>query len=77
MGDDDHRRISEHTEAAPLDPVALTLALWLGLVVSVAAVDRLSKAAIAQAALQAEQGTPSAAPSLTAPHSMRFFAYGA
>jgi hypothetical protein len=33
----------EETQAAPLDPIALTLALWLGLVVGVTALIRLSE----------------------------------
>ena len=79
MGDDNHRRASDQTEAAPLDPVALTLAIWLGLVVSVTALGRLGQAAMAQAAAQSQlqQSTPRGAASLTTTRPMRFFAYGA
>ena len=44
-------RTGNEDEAAPLDPVALTLAVWLGLIACVTGVIRLSDNAAAQAAL--------------------------
>jgi len=38
------------SETAPLDPIALTLALWLGLMVAVTGLIRLSENAAANAA---------------------------
>ena len=38
-------------EAEPMDPIALTLAVWLGLIVSVTGLVRLSENAAANAAL--------------------------
>ena len=46
---------------AGIDPVALTLALWLGLVVGVAGVSRMSQEAASQAALDEAAGKPSPA----------------
>ena len=45
-------------ETQPIDPIALTLAVWLGLVVSVTGLMRLSENAANQAAL-AEMSMPS------------------
>jgi len=42
-------------ETAPLDPIALTLALWLGLVVGVTGLIRLSETAAANAARMQDQ----------------------
>ena len=42
-----------------VDPVALTLALWLGLVVGVAGVPRISEQAAARAARDEAAGRPS------------------
>ncbi len=41
-----------------LDPIALTLALWLGLVAGVSGLDRLRKEASAQAALRPPAAIP-------------------
>lgn len=49
-------RNQEKSEANGLDPIALTIALWLGLVVSVAAIGRMSQQAIAQANLDEARG---------------------
>ena len=48
----------QERELAPLDPVALTLALWLGLLATVAGLTRLSDAAAAQAMLDQTAGWP-------------------
>jgi len=48
------RRAAE-SETAPLDPIALTLALWLGLVVGVTGLMRLSDNAAANAARTQDQ----------------------
>ena len=52
------RKREEREEAAPLDPVALTLAIWLGCVVGVSGLVRLSEEASAQAALDEASGRP-------------------
>lgn len=46
-------------EAGGVDPVALTLVLWLGLVVGAAGLTRLSQQASAQEALDEAAGKPS------------------
>lgn len=48
------RQRQPETEAAPLDPVALSLALWLGLMVGALGLQHMSE----QAALQAAQQQP-------------------
>jgi hypothetical protein len=60
-------------ETAPLDPIALTLALWLGLVVGVTGLIRLSEAAAANAARMQNQ-QPRAAVTMLRP--MAFAPYG-
>ncbi len=40
-----HDRRQADAETAPLDPIVLTVALWLGLMVTVAGFGRLSEAA--------------------------------
>jgi hypothetical protein len=45
------------SEAAPLDPIALTLALWLGMIVGVTGLIRLSESAAANAARAQDQRT--------------------
>lgn len=45
-------------QPASLDPIALTLALWLGVVAGVSGLDRLRKEAAAQAALRPPAATP-------------------
>jgi hypothetical protein len=47
--DHNHKKPAE-TETVPLDPIALSLALWLGLVVGVTGLMRLSETAAANAA---------------------------
>lgn len=62
---------------AGFDPIALTLAIWLGLVACVVGVARLSEAAASQAALaqSAAQSDVQAGPG-TAPMSGRMMAFG-
>jgi len=71
--DEKSRRHAE-TEAAPLDPIALTLALWLGLVVGVTGLIRLSESAAANAARTQEHQIRPAAMSVLRP--MAFSPYG-
>ncbi|HYZ61645.1 MAG TPA: hypothetical protein VE650_04265 [Acetobacteraceae bacterium] len=52
---DRKRGSGSENEAAPLDPVALTLALWLGIVVAVTGLIRLSETAAANAARAAQE----------------------
>jgi hypothetical protein len=47
---------SSHAEAKPLNPAALSLALWLGLMVCALGVQRMAEQAADQ---QAQQGTAS------------------
>ena len=49
---------SKQPGTGTVDPVALTLALWLGLVVGVAGIDRVSQEAASQAALDEAVGKP-------------------
>ncbi len=60
----------DHDEAPPLDPVAVTMAIWLGLVVSVTGLVRLS----AHAATAAHD--PRAAALMSRPVAMQFTPYG-
>jgi len=56
--DRDSRKRAE-ANVAPLDPIALTLALWLGLVVGVTGLIRLSENAAANAGrMQAQSQRP-------------------
>lgn len=55
-----NRRNQGKSEAAGLDPIALTIALWLGLVVSVAAIGRMSAEAMVQANLDEARGMTAA-----------------
>ena len=52
------RKQREREDEAGLDPIALTFALWLGLVVGVAGFTRLSQIAATQAALDEAAGRP-------------------
>ena len=54
----DERRQRRHAEAeaAPLDPVALTLAVWLGVMVGVTGLVRLSESAASARANAGLQG---------------------
>ncbi len=52
-------------EAAPLDPVALTLALWLGFMVIVTGLARLSESAAANARMLEVQRAAQAQPTLS------------
>lgn len=47
------RRNQQESEAASIDPIAMTLAIWLGVVVSITALGRLAQDAQLQAGLQA------------------------
>jgi hypothetical protein len=63
------------TEAAPLDPIALTLALWLGLVVGVTGLMRLAENAAANAP-RAQQDQQRAATAIVRPTAMLLSPYG-
>ncbi len=66
-------------EPVPMDPVALTLAVWLGLIVGVTGLVRMSENAAAQAAIaQAGGRPPEARQSVDAgdPFSARLMAFG-
>jgi len=67
-------RKSSESETAPLDPIALTLALWLGLVVGVTGLIRLSENAAANAACM--QQDPQRAATLVRPGAMLLAPYG-
>jgi len=71
---DRERRKQAEAEAAPLDPIALTLALWLGLVVGVTGLIRLSENAAANAALMRNQ--PPRAATMAPLRPLAFTAYG-
>lgn len=58
-------RIQDQGEAARLNPLALTIALWLGVVVSTAAIGRMAGEAAAQANLD-EARSAAALPSALA-----------
>lgn len=47
-------RVAQPEEAAPMDPVALTLALWLGLVAGVTGLVRMSENVAVQAQMEAQ-----------------------
>jgi hypothetical protein len=65
------------TRAEPLDPVALTLAIWLGLVVGVTGLMRLSENAAANAArAQQDPQLRSAALTVARPGPMLLSPYG-
>ena len=49
---------SKQPDVGTIDPVALTLALWLGLMVGVAGISRVSQEAASQAALDEAAGKP-------------------
>ncbi len=57
------RKPETETEAAPLDPIALSLALWLGLMVGALGLQHMSEQAAAQQAAQeaTAQATPTQA----------------
>ena len=59
-------------EARPLNPIALSLAIWLAFVVGVTGLTRLQQEASAQAALDEAAGKP--APSLTTDDAQLFAA---
>ena len=61
MRDGRNDRERERSEAAPLDPIALTLAIWLGTVVLATALGRLVEDAAARAALARPLPPPPAA----------------
>ena len=65
-------------EPVPMDPVALTLAVWLGLIVGVTGLIRMSENAAAQAAIAQAGGRPEAQQSVDAgdPFSARLMAFG-
>ena len=69
----DSRKRAE-ADVAPLDPVALTLAVWLGLVVGVTGLIRLSENAAANAARM--QGQPQRPAMMTVLRPMAFSPYG-
>ena len=60
------------SETAKLDPVALTLALWLGLVVGVTGLMRLSETA----AVRAQQDQQRSVPTLARAGAMALSPYG-
>jgi hypothetical protein len=74
------RGSNPHDDAKPLDPIALTLAVWLGVVASVTGLVRLGQDAADQAAITqaiAEGGgTPAEAEPDTSPFSPRLMAFG-
>jgi len=52
------RKPETEAEATPLDPIALSLALWLGLMVGALGLQHMSEQAAAQQAAQAAQNEP-------------------
>ena len=54
------RKPETETETAPLDPIALSLALWLGLIVGALGLQHMSEQAAEQEAAQAAQQGPAA-----------------
>lgn len=68
----------EHSKAGSLDPIALTLAIWLGLVAGVGGLVRLSEDAAFQVALAEAAGDNKATAPVEAPtpFSPRLLAFG-
>jgi hypothetical protein len=63
-------------DVAPVDPVALTLAVWLGLIVGVMALLRMSENAAMQAAQAQANAPPGVAAEMANPFSTRLMAFG-
>lgn len=67
-------RKGDRSETAPLDPIPLTLALWLGIVVAITGLGRLSENAVANAARA--QADPQRSAALVRPVVTTFAPYG-
>ena len=74
--DDDASDRREADDAQPLDPIALTLAVWLGVIVIVTGLVRMSENASMQASLAQAAGRPGVAADDIGPLSARMIAIG-
>ena len=64
------------TEARPLDPIALSLALWLALMVGALGLQHMAEEAAAQQAAQEARAQPTPAHALTASRALRAWREG-